>query len=513
MTTILSTPSGVATGPSTASVGCDVTVPLFFRNYVSGTLGANATFARSSSATIVDHEGVIRTVPSGAARFNGLRYVRNLITLSSENLQVGWIARDGAVITGQDSVTFGAVNNSRLDRIFILPAYSQKIIYRVDVKADDAGSVGKAFVLQAISGATGGYSTLGSTSYTLTDTYSTIAISFTSHVSDFIVIPLLKCNELTTVKVNITNVQIENVTGQTNQNPSEYVSVGVLSAPYHGANVDGVKYFTTENGNTVTDNVVTEGTGAAITGGYLLMEPAATNLAEWFSEINGTNYSTNSNVVFAANNAVAPDGTTAATRLTAAATSSSGLYAADYVSGSSAVYTYSVFIKRGNCDWVTAGMFSGGVNYRAWFNLASGVTGTQNNCTASIIYVGDGWYRVTVTTSTAMAQELVSAPVPRDADGVVSTTGGYYCLAWGISIETGTTATSPIPTSGTAVTRAAESLSYSGITADNETRAITDAGTVDTDDWDGIVDATINGADNLAKITSIDVYTTGERPA
>ena len=30
-----------------------------------------------------------------------------------------------------------------------------------------------------------------------------------------------------------------------------------------------------------------------------------------------------------------------------------------------------------------------------------------------------------------------------------------------------------------------------------------------TDDWDGIVDATINGADNLAQISSITVYTTG----
>ena len=83
-----------------------------------------------------------------------------------------------------------------------------------------------------------------------------------------------------------------------------------------------------------------------------------------------------------------------------------------------------------------------------------------------------------------------------------------------VQVEANSTGTSEILTSGSAVTRAAETLSYSGAwTADNETRAITDAGTVDTDDWDGIVDATINGADNLAQITSIDVYTTGERPA
>ncbi|MDQ5980482.1 MAG: hypothetical protein QG602_3459, partial [Verrucomicrobiota bacterium] len=43
-----------------------------------------------------------------------------------------------------------------------------------------------------------------------------------------------------------------------------YFPVGSVY-PYHGACVDGVKYFATENGNTVASNVVTEATGAAIT--------------------------------------------------------------------------------------------------------------------------------------------------------------------------------------------------------------------------------------------------------
>ena len=73
---------GAAIKAGTGSVGV---VPLFSRDYeAAGSLGANATFARSSSATIVDHEGVIRTVPSGAARFNGLRYVRNLVVHSED---------------------------------------------------------------------------------------------------------------------------------------------------------------------------------------------------------------------------------------------------------------------------------------------------------------------------------------------------------------------------------------------------------------------------------------------
>ena len=50
---------------------------------------------------------------------------------------------------------------------------------------------------------------------------------------------------------------------------------------YHGANVDGVKNFTTLNGNTVLNNVVTEATGAEIPEATLkgvLIETASTNL-------------------------------------------------------------------------------------------------------------------------------------------------------------------------------------------------------------------------------------------
>jgi hypothetical protein len=41
------------------------------------------------------------------------------------------------------------------------------------------------------------------------------------------------------------SAQFENVSGQADQTASEYVSVGVLSAPFHGAGADGCKYFTT----------------------------------------------------------------------------------------------------------------------------------------------------------------------------------------------------------------------------------------------------------------------------
>jgi hypothetical protein len=65
------------------------------------------------------------------------------------------------------------------------------------------------------------------------------------------------CNIQTGDVFTLDKLQIEDVTGNLNQVPSEYVSTGVLSYPYHGTGVDGTQYFTTRNGNAVQQNLVT----------------------------------------------------------------------------------------------------------------------------------------------------------------------------------------------------------------------------------------------------------------
>ena len=50
---------------------------------------------------------------------------------------------------------------------------------------------------------------------------------------------------------------MEDVTGQSIQTAGEYVSTNVLSFPFHGACVDGVKYFDTYlNGTAIPDNLL-----------------------------------------------------------------------------------------------------------------------------------------------------------------------------------------------------------------------------------------------------------------
>ncbi len=62
-----------------------VVTPLFDRQYsLTASLEEDATFGRLSTGTLVDYEGVIRTIPDNGARFEGARVVYNLLAESTE---------------------------------------------------------------------------------------------------------------------------------------------------------------------------------------------------------------------------------------------------------------------------------------------------------------------------------------------------------------------------------------------------------------------------------------------
>lgn len=231
----------------------------------------------------------------------------------------------------------------------------------------------------------------------------------------------------------------EEITGQSNQNPSEYVSVGVLSAPYHGAGVDGVKYFTTLNGNTVSSNVVTEATGVAIkpTNGSSATTTDASGPFGYLSEIQSINLLTFSNDVTnaawvkttmtTALTSTGPDGVpNSATRCTASAGNALALQT--YVAAASS-RTYSVWVKR--------------------------ITGTGN-----FQLTQDGTTFTTVTTTAGWTQVQLNASQLNAVLGFRIVTNGDAFDIWCNGFEAGAIATSPIPTTTVAVTRNADSLTY-----------------------------------------------------
>jgi uncharacterized protein (TIGR02145 family) len=223
-TTISESPSFQADLKSTLDLQAGVEVP---------------TFTRATTATVTDFEGLIKNVKSGEARFEGARRVENLIPTPSNSLTSG----NNKTIT----VTAGTY-----------------------VFSMGAGASSGVATFSGTSGANGKLVQ-----------HATKRISAPLYVEAGTII-------ITASVATLTDLQLEQVTGQSNQNPSEYVSVGVLtSAPYHGANVDGVKYFTTYNGNTTTtvagSGIARGPTGATWSGAdnaYYAYPPNTGNTAE-----------------------------------------------------------------------------------------------------------------------------------------------------------------------------------------------------------------------------------------
>ena len=176
------------------------------------------TTTRATVATVTDFEGRLVTVPSGAMRNQGGRFVSNLCPTASTTISVA----------GNKTITVG---------------------------------VG-TFVFSMGAEATG--TSLITFTGTATGSTGTLTANATNRTSKTLTVTVGGTIIATCTVAAANNIQFEDVTGQSNQNPSEYVSVGVLSAPYHGWGADGCKWFDYENGNTVASNVVSEAAGPAI---------------------------------------------------------------------------------------------------------------------------------------------------------------------------------------------------------------------------------------------------------
>ena len=226
------------------------------------------TFTRATTAYQTDFEGKLNAALSGEARFQGARRVRNLIQDVTFG-GINWQAFTGSaptITSGQSDPTGGTSAYK-----FSGAAIGASLNYGYNDGATlVVGNVflGSVWMKGNVAGTVVIYqfdATTGVVSATVNVTTSWKRFSTPLFTAGLTTSRSLVFGAVTSItELSVYGPQRENVTGQTNQNPSEYVSVGVLSAPYQGAGVDGVQYMGTTNGNTVVSNVVVESVGPAI---------------------------------------------------------------------------------------------------------------------------------------------------------------------------------------------------------------------------------------------------------
>jgi len=188
----------------------------------------------------------------------------------------------------------------------------------------------------------------------------------------------------------------------------------------------------------------------------LLVEPAATNALSYSEEFDNAAWGKSAMTVSTGTTALftAPDGTTNADKIIA--TSGNVAHNINRSGIASAAYTFSVFAKAGEESVIS--LWLRGASVRAEFNLVSGTVSNITTTSARIENYGNGWYRCTVYDSTAGT----TAHVYGRGGAAYAGNGSDGFYLWGAQLETGSVATSYIPTTTAAVTRNADVVTLSG---------------------------------------------------
>lgn len=222
-------------------------------------------FIRATAAWNFNDSGKLVEVPSGAARFTGARMVYNRIPKSENLSDASWVKRGAVTATGSQIDPNGGTTAYQLDNLGLAgvndvycnatnaglaqgrPMYVGFWLKRISttgtLRVSNSTSFNWGRFLIDLSGLPDGWVYIDKNS-----PYAVITNEFI--VSDVNNVGLLMSesasNNISVQVWGITSTLLEEVNQSNAQN--EYVSSGVLSGSFHGAGIDGVKFFSTDNG-------------------------------------------------------------------------------------------------------------------------------------------------------------------------------------------------------------------------------------------------------------------------
>jgi hypothetical protein len=261
------------------------------------------------------------------------------------------------------------------------------------------------------------------------------------------------------------------ITLQDDSGNSTYLGNGTSGGFIWGAQLvegnEALDYFPTTNRQDVPRIDFRNADGTLSSCGRLLLEPQRTNLVP-----NGLLFNSTTGVSYDSSITASPaPGVQNATRITKNEAAGNVRYpnqnaSATLLAGSS-VYTLSRYFKYDGFDFQTTMEYNnagnwGGVSWTVPINIsATAITiGTPSACTATIVNMGSGWYRVTVTITTGVT--IVGFPTYLMRLPSTLSTGQGFLTALP-QFELGAYATTFIPTTTAAVTRLADTFTRSNV--------------------------------------------------
>ena len=235
-----------------------------------------------------------------------------------------------------------------------------------------------------------------------------------------------------------------------------YTPSGAIGDKFYIDNVSVVEI----TGDRARLNYEIEG-GLVNTKPSLLLEPQSTNLVTYSEDF--SQWVVDGQASISSNSIISPDGTRNSDKLIAGTTS--GRQAIKFSVSQTGNLAFSIFAKK---EEYSAIQLSDAQNASAFanFNLETGVVGSTGVYTASMVDMGNDWYRCIITWNASVAINAIrvgivttatSARVEQFAGNGIN---GLYI--YGAQLEQLSYATSYIPTNGSTQTRAAETCNGAG---------------------------------------------------
>lgn len=194
----------------------------------------------------------------------------------------------------------------------------------------------------------------------------------------------------------------------------------------------------------------------------LLVEESRSNLLTWSEDFSNTGWILQG-ATLSTNSLTSPSNTLTADKLIDTNTNEAHyVYQQfDFVSGTT--YTFSVYAKKAELNhlWIQLPGTQFGVNQWRNFDLTTGDGSAGTALTYSSTNVGNGWWRLTITSTATSSGSGQTQIVLRNAQSGGSSyqgdgTSGIYL--WGAQLEEGSFPTSYIPTTNSTVTRTADNV-------------------------------------------------------